>query len=212
MNALKKQLHTTEVEKEMFEKKFKELERRRVEEEAKKRGDSSASKMSSGQKLHWIEKELKTATDALTKMGPIADKIASEAAAKKKMDGEEDGEEASLMEEHEAPEIVESIGEPVKEEEEEEETSKPKTVENLSKVKGSDDEEKEIYATVVKDDPTDDESQDEEIGSVDSVNSDSDVMQVPEPVQPVDPTSPGQRSVADQGKYQAFFLLRPSKL
>jgi chaperonin cofactor prefoldin len=122
MNALKKQLHTTEVEKEMFEKQFKELERRRVEEEAKKRGDSSASKMSSGQKLHWIEKELKTATDALTKMGPIADKIASEAAAKKKMDGEEDGEEASLMEEHEAPEIVESIGEPVKEEEEEEET------------------------------------------------------------------------------------------
>mgnify|MGYP006078236435 CR=1 FL=1 len=205
---LKHQLNATQTEKVLYEKQVKLLEKQQQEEQAKKRGDSSASKMSAGERLHWIETELQTATEAMSKMGPIADKIAQEAAAKE--GGEEGGEEekeTSLMEEAsgETPDIVDKVDEHKAEEDEEDAGEKPTTVPNLAALSESDTKDEETYATVVKDDPTaDPEDGGSDAGEAggDAANAanaaDDSVPQVPEAALPVDPTSPGQRSVADQ--------------
>ena len=81
---------------------------------SEKKGDAASkeSKMKPGQQLEWIENELETATQALNKMSPIAQKIAAEAAEAAAKGGKEDNKDemkdemkdetqpvASLMEE-----------------------------------------------------------------------------------------------------------------
>jgi hypothetical protein len=208
LKSMTTELNTTSVERTMLAKRVEALEKEKVEEEAKKRGDAAdkETKMQPGAQLQWIEQELTTASKALEKMGPIAQKIAQEAAKKKTAAGAGDEEESSLMEEHESPEIVKTIAKDANVVDENDDSAvKPKTVASLSHASGEGEKEEEedemTYATVVKDDPNENENENENNSGEEGDNqddaADSSGM-VPEPVLPTDPTSPGQTSVADQ--------------
>ena len=224
LTSTKKELNSTAIERTLLAKHVEALEKWKVEEEAKKKGDAASkeSKMKPGQQLEWIENELETATQALNKMSPIAQKIAAEAAEAAAKSGEEESKDemkdetkdemqdetqpaASLMEEHESPEIVKSIAKDVNVVNEDDDASKPKTVSDLSKTSNENKIESDemTYATVVNTDPTDDDdaesSTDDDGGNGDDAsNQSNNGEQIPEPNLPTDPTQPGQRSVADQ--------------